>query len=435
MLPLFPAGRRRRVSARFMGRIALVFALGLSAPAWAVDSLTLAEASRLALQHSPQLARYQWQLKAAAGRQQTANQSPGYTLEVEADNLVGTGPYQSAEQAEYTLSIASVIELGNQRESRTALVASSYALIQAEKKAKVLDVLGQVTRAYVAVLAQQQRLTIAKDRAALAKTAWQLTQQRAKRGAAPQADALRAKADWLTAKQAINRARATLTQHQLALTSLWGGKRQAAAHLQGDLFAFESVADFSTLLQRVEHTPAMAVFASKRRLREAKVSAARQAGGLDLGWSLGVSRLTGSDDTTLSAGLSIPLFQSSRQAGEVKTAQAELAALASEKRNWQLALKQQLYTAWSDYRQAVARVQQLTESILPLRRQALAQIKTAYRQGRDNYSIWLDARRELLASRQAKVNAAVRAHTSRALIEQLTATSMAATLPATHNGD
>ena len=50
----------------------------------------------------------------------TLSLAPPIILNGEADNLIGNGSYQQAAQAEYTLALSSVIELGGQREPVTS---------------------------------------------------------------------------------------------------------------------------------------------------------------------------------------------------------------------------------------------------------------------------------------------------------------------------
>lgn len=425
---------------RFNGRMLrlsitrLLFFAMLVQPALAAGdaALTLAEATRLTLQHNPELQGFKWQLQAADGKRQRAGLAPGLSLGLEADNVVGSNNYGGVDQGEFTLSLASVIELGGQRDARVALMESSYALIEAEQKAKTLDLLGQLTRAFVRTLAQQQQVALASAQLALADDALRLIRQRVSRGAAPDAERLRAQAEQTRARLTLASARAEAEVLTLALARFWGAPGDGITHLDGDLFAFVAAPTFEVLLQRASNTPAIKVFASQRRLREASLDAAQRAGGVDIGWQLGVKRLAATDDTALTAGLSVPLFAGRRQQGEVLAARAELAALENEQKTWQLAFNAQLFAAWQDYQQGVKRARTLADDVIPLLQSALTQTRRAYERGADSYSNWLAARRELLSARSDLIDSASAALLAQSLIEQLTNAPLSTTAAARH---
>jgi len=391
--------------------------------------LSLGEAVQRTVGNSPQLSRFQWRLKAIDGQRQTADQAPAYELGLEAENIAGSNNYSGVDQAEFTVSLSSVIELGGQREARVALMDSSYTLVQAEKKATALEVLGRVTQNYIRTLAQQQRLGLAQEAVKLADDALQLVRRRVARGAAPKAEQLRAKAALKRAELALATATAEFESRKFSLATLWGADKPAFERLSGELFVFADVPSFQVLFERVSETPAIEVYASEQRQRRAEIALARSAGSGDLRWSLGVRRLQESDDTALTAGVSIPLYSGSRQRGAVQTAQAELAVLSVEKRVWLLALKANLFRRWQAYRQSVSTVKTLKNEVLPLLQAAHDQTRRAYERGLYGYTAWIDARRELLDTQLALINAASRALVNQALIEQLTATSLATAMP------
>lgn len=90
----------------------LVLALCLAAaPTSVYAQLTLPQAVANALEKNPILKVFPLRQQAAEARRETANLLPGYSIGIEAENLAGSGEYSGANNAEYTLSIGSVIEL------------------------------------------------------------------------------------------------------------------------------------------------------------------------------------------------------------------------------------------------------------------------------------------------------------------------------------
>ncbi len=69
-----------------------------------------------------------------------------------------------------------------------------------------------------------------------------------------------------------------------------------------------AVGDFDALFQRAIENPAIEIFASEERLREAELQLAKTQSSTDIGWSVGVRQFQDTDDTALVAGVSIPLL-------------------------------------------------------------------------------------------------------------------------------
>ena len=201
--------------------------------------------------------------------------------------------------------------------------------------------------------------------------------------------------------------------------------RDSFQTLEGDLFRFGSADSFEALYQRVSDSPAIQAYASEARLRDAEVQLARSRSAGDIRWQLGLRRLEETDDTALTAAISMPLFSGRRGRGEVQAALAARNEVQYRREDSLLRLRARLFDAWHQRQQAVAAVEQIGDGMLPELTEALAQIRSAYERGRYSYVEWISAQRELLSARQTLVDAAATALLNQALIEQLTAQPLA----------
>ncbi|MEB3733757.1 hypothetical protein ULF88_05490 [Halopseudomonas pachastrellae] len=59
--------------------------------------------------------------------------------------------------------MSSVLELGGKRQARVGLIDTRYGLVEAERRAETLDLLGQVTQRFVTTLALQEKLSLAAE--------------------------------------------------------------------------------------------------------------------------------------------------------------------------------------------------------------------------------------------------------------------------------
>lgn len=400
-----------------VGSVLLSLTVNATEPATA--DLTLQQAAKRVLQQHPQLQVFDWRLKAAAGQQQLAELNPGYELGVQADNMLGSGEMSGVKSLEVTVSLSSVIELGDKRQSRLAVASASQSLVQAQRQAASLDLLGELTQRFVAVLTLQQKTALATQTVSMTEQALMLVSQRVQRGAAPEAEQLRAQVALRQAQLQQGLLQTELESSKLALASLWGAEQPDFRQVSGDLFLLAQSPSFQTLYQQVLSTPAIEVFAAQQRLRDAELTLAQSQSAGDVRWQIGAMRSQESRDFGLVAGVSVPLFSKQRNQGAITAAQAEAEAERFEKETALLTLRARLYQAWQTHRYSSMAVKDMQRDILPVLEQALQQTEEAYRLGRYGYAEWMSARQALLDAQLELVNAASTALSNQALIEQL----------------
>src|SRR5690606_9530185 len=150
-----------------------------------------------------------------------------------------------------------------------------------------------------------------------------LIRRRVERGAAPEAERLRAQAALIQARLHQRALAAELESRKLALATLWGAGEVDFSTLAGDLYHLTQPADFQTLFERVTNSPALRVFASESRLRDAQLALTRSQSSTEVQWSLGVRRFETNGAAALTAEVSVPLGADRRNRGEVQAALAE----------------------------------------------------------------------------------------------------------------
>ncbi len=281
--------------------------------------------------------------------------------------------------------------------------------------------LGQVTREFIATLSLQAQLELAAEAVTLAAATHKIAARRADRGAAPQADALRASAALARLRIERSRLQVEYESRKVALATLWGETRPEFEDLQGDLFHFGPADNFKDLYQRASNSPAIQIYASRQRLRQADIELSRSRAMSDIRWQVGVRHFGETDDTALVAGISVPLFAERRSRGEVEAALAARDAVHYRREDTLLRLHARLFEAYRLRQQSIDTVEQIRTRVLPSLQEALAQTREAYEGGRYSYTEWTSAQREVLSARRALVDAATTALLNQTLIEQLTA--------------
>lgn len=404
--------------------LCLLFAALLASPATAAErsdtAMTLGAAIQLALSENPDLQVYRFRETGLQGLAHNASLRPPIDLSAEAENIGGSGDYGEFESAEFTLALSSVIELGDKREARIAAVEAQRQVIAGERQTRALDLMGEVTRRYVEVVATQARLDLALNARSLAQEVVQSVEHRARAGAAPEAESLRARANLTQAELVVREGQNRLRTARLSLSVLWGDMEPDFVRVAGNLESLGDVGNFDSLYQRAIQNPAIEIFASEERLREAEFQLATSQSNTDIGWSVGIRQYQETNDTAFVAGLSIPLVGSKRNSGAAQSARAARDETSLRRESALLNLRASLFDAYQQRKLGIETASSLRSDVIPLLQRALQQTQEAYENGRYSYQEWAAAQQELLSAEHALIAAASAALHSGATIEQLT---------------
>lgn len=407
-----------------MGMLPLVMPLMAQAKS-AEPSITLAQAIEQTLNKNPSLKAFKFRQKALEGQQQTQALTPAYELGFEVENFAGTGELNGIDAAEFTVSLSSVIEMADKREARIGVVSQRSILLKAQRKIESLNLLGEVTRRYIAVLSVQEQLLLAQAATALAEETLQEVEKRSAAGITPVAEVKRAMAAVGMAKLTGYAQQQQLEIAKRALTMLWKETTPSFEYVTGDLYQFSNDVDFDRLFARVQQNPAIELFVSEQRLIAAELRLAQSQSSGDIKWSVGLRQNQEINETSLVAGFSMPLFSADRNSGAISAAIAAKDESDARKEASLLKLHSQLYQAYSNRKQAIFTANNLKEHIIPLLTKALEDAQTAYQIGRYNYLDYLTARQELLSAKRALIDSATLALRYGADIEQLIAQPLA----------
>lgn len=387
----------------------------------AAEALRLEEAVARAMAAHPSLAAEAALIRAAQARADRAGLATPYTVGGELENVAGTGSVSGVKSAEATVRIGRLIELGGKRSARQAL--GSAEVRRAEHAASVarIDVVSRVTARFIEVLADQQRLTQAREQVRLAK-------QTRREIAAWVAAARNPESDLRAAEIAVADAelRREHAEHELAsartsLATSWGATTPDFETATGNLRELPAVDSLEELTMRLPQTAMhrgteleIAEIEAQRRIA---VANARP----DINVSLGVRRLEALDDQGLVMAVSVPLGTKSRSRLEVAEADARMSALHLRRGASQLESHQALFEAYQELQHARTEYTTVTQRMIPKAEQAVAFTRRGFDLGRFSFVALTQAQKTLFDLRVRSVEAAARYHSRLIEIERLTA--------------
>ncbi len=390
----------------------------------AAQELTLAAATKKTLAKNPFLNVYKLQDEAVQARRETVALRPALDLGVEVENFAGADATQGFDEADITVSLSSVIELGSKRSARIAVMDSRSGMLRAELQAKALDVLGAMTSQFVSALALKEQRSLAQQALVLASGTTTAVRERVDAGVAPDAELLRAKALESQAKISAERIERQLDIAVVGLSTYWGGREQLRYNVQGDLFDFGEERKFEELWELVESSPLVRTFASQERLRDAELRLAESKNRQDSRWSVGIRRLEGLNDNALVGSLEFPLNSGRRNRGEVAAVRAERAEVGVRREQALNQLYARLYDAYATRSQSIKAINALANETIPDLTQALEETQSAFETGLYSYLELIAAQRALIEAKQTYIATAANALQAAVIIEQLTGISL-----------
>lgn len=407
----------------FFGRIAAgsVLTLAIASSAYAQESsLTLRDALQRTLRSSPELAAYEYVIKAQDGRVLQSGLRPNPVLSGALENVLGTGEVSGFRSAEFSLSLSQLIELGGLRNKRVTVARSERDLLLSEGAIQRLDVVAETARRFVSVVSQQEMHKLTHQAVSLAEETSKAVDRRVKAAKSPVAEQERAAVALERARNDDAHAEHSLKAARFLLASSWGSTEPDFEQAAADLFELPTVGDYNALLRELEQTPDFTRYVNETRLRESEVTLAiaNRNPGIEVG--LGLRRLQGSRDTALmfSVGVPLPLFN--RNQGAIAEAEARRDGVDANKQVALIDARTSLFGYFQEIIDRRREVEVITARTLPSAESALKSTGYAYERGRYGYIELVDAQRELLAVKRERIEAASQFHLTLIEIERLT---------------
>ena len=381
--------------------------------------ITLRHALSLALMNNPELAASGWRVRAAEAREQQAGLRPNPEIEAEMGEVAGGGDRRGFDAAEVSLALGQLIELGGKRARRRKLAALESSLEAWDYEAKRLDVFTDAARAFVEVLAAQERLALSEDSLRLAEQVFEAVSERVKAGKVPRLEGTKAGVVLSISRIELERTKRDLDAKRKSLAAIWGSIAPKFARAEGSFETIHEVPPLEQLINQVEGNPDIARWEIEMAQRQAALELEKAARIPDVEISAGMQRYSETNDGAYSLGLSVPLPFFDRNQGGISEARHNLAKAAEDSRTADLRVRTDLALTYDALASFYSQATTLKNDVLPAARSAFADASEGYRQGKFDYLTVLDAQRTLFEAQAEYTDALAGYHTARADAERL----------------
>ena len=381
--------------------------------------ITLRKALALALMHNPQLKAFSWDIRISQANQLQASLWPNPELDVEVENVGGTGELSRFKAAETTIQLSQLIELGGKTDKRIKLASLENQLAGMDYQAKRLDVFTEVTRAFIQALAAQERLKLTEELMQLSEELVATVAKRVEAGKDSPLEKTKAAVAHSDIRIQHRQAIHNLAFARKQLASTWDGQKPTFESVAGKLDSPSALASIDQLTDLISQNPDIARWPLEIDKSKAALDLEKAKAISDITLSGGSKRFEETNDSTIVFAISIPLPVSDRnQAGKLQAAYA-LSRAREQQRAAHTIIQLELARAYQALSNSHTEATELNKYVLQGAESVFAASRTGYTQGKLDYLDVLDAQRTLFDAKAKYIDALASFHTAKTDVERL----------------
>jgi outer membrane protein, heavy metal efflux system len=363
--------------------------------------ITLAQLEEMAVRCNPTLAQAAARVQAAHGQYIQSGLYPNPVVGYQASEIGDDG--RAGQQGGFVGQ--EVVTAGKLRLNRDV---AGQEIRQAEYawQAQRFRVLTDVRRTFYDVLVAQRSLELTEQLVHIGEEGIKSTEALMKAKEAARVDVLQARIETDSAKILLDKARNRHVAAWRNLAAVVGDRMMQPTPLTGNLLDGMAQLGWEDALNRLlAESPQLA--GAQAGVARAQAALSRECAGrypnVDLQASMQYDNATQDSIAGVQVGIPLPIFN--RNQGNIRRAQAELAAAQQEIKRVQLALQQRLAVVFEQYATAQQQVEKYNRDILPNARESLKLVSSGYRQGEFSYLVLLTAQRTYFQTNLAYLDA------------------------------
>ena len=397
-----------------------------AAAAATAEPLSLAKAIELALEGNPEVAAAKRQWEATEGQVLQGRSRPNPELAYSLEDTRSKTRTQS-----WQLNLP--VELGGKRAARTKAAEKTREQAQAQLAELQATVRANVAAAYFDVLTAQERLVLARDSAALAKSSTDTVSKRVAAGKVSPVEESKARVAEAGVRVELAQAASEQRNALSRLFALLGRIDAPYTVLEGKAENLPSVPSLADLQPLISSAPGVVLARIEVDRREALTALELSKRVPDVTVSVGMQRSNETQRNVLLFGVSVPLPIFDRNQGNL----LEALKLEDKARDELQAASVRLHSEVAQGQERLstitAEVQSLQQDVLPGAKSAYDAATIGFENGKFNFLEVLDAQRTYFTAKSQYLKALGEAHRAAADIDRLLGASMVSGLIATQH--
>ena len=368
--------------------------------------LTLDRVVELVRTSNPDLLSASWNVRAAKARAKYGGRWKNPSVSVQVEDVFGTKSFRGFSQAQATLEVGQVFELGRKAKKRRARFRDAEGFSKRGFEEQSLIVLGEAALRFAHVLADQKRLELAIESLELSRRALVAARKRVKMGAASIIEERRATVVLARGHIEEEHAEHELLASRYRLAALWGSTQPKFTVAVGDLFERKGIPVFEELKDRVADSAELKRIVSGRKLANADAHLQKANALPNLRVTAGARWLMGADAMAFVASATLPLPIVDRNRASIAASKAMQQRSLSVEYAARVRIETKLFTQYQEVSHLLAALDMLEKEVLPQALATLETIESAFRRGRSSQLELVDAHKTLLEVRNEHIDTA-----------------------------
>ena len=357
------------------------------------------------------------EIRARKAETRQAGRSENPSLSIEVENFAGSGTFSGHDVTETTYALEQTLRLGGKRRYEERAAKARQALASAECAVILRQSQFEGAALFFELASATELAALAAQSSELATSLSEIVEARVSAGAAAPPELARARAEAATTMALTTQAAADVMRRQFDLAGLWGASEWPFG---SDIADDRPWADQQPDGETLSRHPVLQQAEAAEQVSREQYSYERSLIVPNITVSAGYRRFEETDDSAFIAGFTValPLFDRNRDAVEASQLRTKARKIDTETTAGRLQAELQ-YTV-VELNAAKERQRILTEISVPAAITAYDASVRGYRVGKFDLTSTIDARRTLIETRRAAIEATLALNIAEAKLRSLT---------------
>jgi cobalt-zinc-cadmium efflux system outer membrane protein len=344
---------------------------------------------------------------------------PNPELRANVDNFAGGGANRGFDASESALRLTQLVELGGKRARRRDLAGLERDAARWDYEARRASVLATTAKAFIAVLALQERVALATKEVSLAEESAGAVDAQVRAGSGSPAEALRARVAISQSDLVRMTRERELAAARIALAAAWGSATPTFERTAGRLDQIAPPPPLAPLLDGAAANPDLARWTTELAARDAAVALEEARAVPDVVIGAGPSYYADAGGAGMVVDFSVPLPVFNRNQGNIDAARAARSQADAARRAADTDVRAAVARAHAAVSDSYERAVRLQRDMLPGAEDAYARTREAYAAGAVRALDVLDARRTVFGLRDQRLEALAGYHEAMVDLDRL----------------
>lgn len=360
--------------------------------------LSLAEAMVRAGAADPTVTATNRRLAAADANIRQAGVRPNPTVGIDAENFLGSNPYNGLNSAEFTLTYQQEMERKSKRQARVGAAAAEKELVRAEGRARTWEAMNTAQALWIEAVAAEAEIGVARERLRLAEQSHAEISRRVNAARDPLFAGSLSDTEVANAKIAVDQAEAKARQLKLQLAALWGG----GADFSLDAASLENTSALNAEPNLLE-TPDIEALRARQRASTAQIRVETTRRVQDPTFSAGIRYFREDGSAAFLVGGSIPLNRFNNNQGNIDRTRAEAEAASADIEVAERFRQRDIAAATIRMNNLAQEAKRIEAEVIPQAEKAVSQVREGFARGGFTYRDVIGAQQTLIEAKARRV--------------------------------